>query len=161
MQILFFFFLFTSSSGKFPARLNSVDFKTREFFNSKTYFNKHTPTQASGSWIPDCLKWESSSWSCFRNLYVSDCGGERKEKNKSWKDALCFDVGKSLTWGTELWLNDGDKLNANLGLAPDNNKCGAKAFISISEFHLEIQAVSGNSFIRQLRQLMSVSTQLC
>lgn len=34
-------FLFMSSSRKFSACVNSVDFKTRDFIDSKMYFNKH------------------------------------------------------------------------------------------------------------------------
>lgn len=156
MQIHFFVhkFKWKVSSLSFPS---SLDFKTREFIKWKKCFNKHMRA------APEYLTaWDGRVHpeAVLINLYIPACAGGKK-KRRHLSGALCFDVGKSLTWGTELWVNDGDEWNTNLGLVPDNNRCVAKAFISISEFHLEIQAAFGNSFIRQLWHLMSVSTQLC
>jgi len=45
------------------------------------------------------------------------------------------------------------KGNANLGLVSHNNKCGAMAFISISESYLEFRLGFRNTFFSQLRLL--------
>lgn len=156
MQI-HFFVLFTSSSGKFPARRFQARSTSRpESSSSERRALINTCEQLLNTWLPEM---GASSWSCFNKSLHSSLRWEKKRRRLS--GALCFDVGKSLTWGTEFWVNDGDEWNTNLGLVPDNNRCVAKAFISISDFHLEIQAAFGNSFIRRLRHLMCVSTQLC